>query len=73
MNVTEEFIFGQHMKNINVKYEEFSREIKSMQTPDTFTFAYATDIHYIRNHHFFLRDITKLKKWLNFQNILDWI
>ena len=70
MNVTEEFIFGQHMKNINVKYEEFSREIKSMQTPDTFTFAYATDIHYIRNHPFLFTGYYKVKEMVEFSKYI---
>ena len=45
MDTTEEYIFQQHLRNLNTKWEDFSNEIKSLQTPDTFSIIYATDIH----------------------------
>ena len=68
MNTTEEYIFEQHMKNLNTKWEDFSREIKDIQTPDTFSMLYATDIHYIRKYaklvpaYYKVKESAKLQK-----------
>ncbi len=66
MNTTEEYIFEQHMRNINTKWERFSQEIKQMQTADTFSILYATDIHYIRKYAKYLPAYYKVKEMVDF-------
>lgn len=43
------------MKSLNTKWEEFSKEIKDMQSPETFSILWATDIHYIRKYAKYIR------------------
>ena len=66
MNTTEEYIFHEHLKNLNTKWEDFSREIKDMQTPNTFSILYATDIHYIRKYAKYVPVYYKLKQMVEF-------
>jgi len=35
MNVVEEYMFNQHMKNIDDRFEDFSRECMGIQTPES--------------------------------------
>lgn len=72
MNTTEEYIFHEHLKNLNTRWEDFSREIKDLQTPDTFSILYATDIHYIRKYakyvpvYYKLKDMVEFSKYAGF-------
>ena len=50
MNTIEQCIFENHMKSLNTKWEEFSKEIKDMQSLETFSILWATDVHYIRKY-----------------------
>lgn len=66
MNTTEEYIFQQHLRNLNTKWEDFSNEIKSLQTPETFSIIYATDIHYIRKYAKYVPAYYKVKEMVEF-------
>ena len=66
LNTNEEFIFGQHLQNLNTKWEDFSREIKDMQTKDTFSILYAADIHYIRMYAKYVPAYYKVKEMVEF-------
>ena len=66
MNTTEQYIFEQHMKNVNTKWENFSREIQDLQTPDTFSMLYATDVHYIRNYALYVPAYYKVREMVEF-------
>ncbi|MCR4719985.1 MAG: metallophosphoesterase [Firmicutes bacterium] len=66
MNTAEEYIFEQHLKNLNTKWEDFSREIKDIQTPDTFSILYAADIHYIRKYAMLVPAYYKVKEMVEF-------
>lgn len=66
MNTLEEHIFEYHLKNLNTKWEEFSGEIKDMQTVDTFSILYATDVHYIRKYAKYLPVYYKIKDMVEF-------
>lgn len=66
MNTTEEYIFREHIKNLNTKWEDFSREIKDIQTPDTFSILYASDIHYIRKYATYVPAYYKVKEMVDF-------
>lgn len=54
------------MKNLDIKWEDFSREIKDMQTPETFSILYATDVHYIRKYAKYVPAYYKLKEMVEF-------
>lgn len=70
MNTTEQFIFEQHMKNLDTRWEDFAREIMSLQTPDTFSILYATDVHYIRKYaisaaaYYKVREMTEFSEYI---------
>lgn len=66
MNVIEEYIFQQHLGNLNTKWEKFSKEVKSLQTPETFSILYATDIHYIRKYANYIPSYYKVKEMVEF-------
>ena len=66
MNTTENYIFNQHLKNINTKWEDFSREVKEIQTPETFSILYATDIHYIRKYAMYIPAYYKIGEMVEF-------
>ena len=39
-----------HGDRINKEFESFAKEIMNLQTADTFTMLFATDVHYIRKY-----------------------
>ncbi|MBO5060547.1 MAG: metallophosphoesterase [Clostridia bacterium] len=66
MNSAEKYIFDMHMRNLNTKWEDFSREIVSLQTENTFSIIYATDVHYIRKYALNVAAYEKLKEMVDF-------
>lgn len=66
MNTTENYMIESHLKNINTKWDDFSKEIKDMQNSDTFSILFATDIHYIRHYAFYLPAYYKIKEMIEF-------
>lgn len=70
MNYMEQYIFAEHEKNINKEYESFSKEIMSMQSPDTFTILFATDVHYIRKYALYVPSYYKLKEMIEFSGYI---
>lgn len=66
MNLLEQCIFEQHKENIDTKWEDFSKEIMSIQTPGCFSILYATDVHYIRKYAMYLPAYYKVKEMVDF-------
>ena len=66
MNLLEQYAFDMHMKNINTKYEDFAKEIMSLQSPDSFSILYATDVHYIRKYVYYVPAYYKVKEMTEF-------
>lgn len=66
MNPLEQYAFDMHMKNINTKYEEFAKEITALQSPETFSMLYATDVHYIRKYAYYVPSYYKVKEMTEF-------
>lgn len=66
MNTIEQCIFEKHMKNLNTKWEEFSKEIKDMQSPETFSILWATDVHYIRKYAKYIPAYYKIEDMVDF-------
>lgn len=66
MTGLEEYAFASHMKNLNTKYENFAREILSIQTPGSFNILYATDVHYIRKYALYVPAYYKVKEMTEF-------
>lgn len=54
------------MKNLNTKWEEFSKEIKDMQSPETFSILWATDVHYIRKYAKYIPAYYKIEDMVEF-------
>ena len=70
MNATEEFIFTQHMKNIDVTFEDFTRECMELTTPESLSIIYATDIHYIRKYALYSPAYYKLREMVDFSGVI---
>lgn len=70
MNYMEQYIFAEHDKNINKEFESFAKEIMSMQTADTFTMLFATDVHYIRKYALYVPSYYKLKEMVDFSGYI---
>lgn len=70
MNYMEQYIFAQHDKNINKKYEGFAKEIMALQNADIFTLLFATDVHYIRRYALYLPSYYKLKEMVEFSGYI---
>lgn len=66
MNAIEQFIFSETEKKLDLKWESFSKEIMALQSPDTFTMLYATDVHYIRKYAFNAVVYNKLQEMIAF-------
>lgn len=66
MNTAEMHIIDSHMKNLNTKWDEFSKKIIDAQKANTFSILYATDIHYIRKYAFYIPAYYKLKEMVEF-------
>ena len=54
------------MKSLNTKWEEFSKEIKDMQSPETFSILWATDVHYIRKYAKYIPAYYKIEDMVEF-------
>ena len=54
MNVVEEYMFNQHMKNIDDRFKDFSIECMSMQTSESLSIILCADIHYIRKYALYI-------------------
>lgn len=70
MNTTEQYIFNQHMKNIDVRFEDFARECMELQTPEALSIIYATDIHYIRKYALYTPSYYKLSEMIDFSGFI---
>ena len=70
MNVVEEYMFNQHMKNIDDRFEDFSRECMSMQTSESLSVILSTDIHYIRKYALYIPSYYKLKEMVDFSGYI---
>ena len=70
MNTTEQYIFNQHMKNIDVRFEDFARECMAMQTVDGLSVILATDLHYIRKYALYVGAYYKLKEMVDFSGFI---
>lgn len=66
MNSLEKYVFDKHMQDVEPKYEDFAREIMSLQTPGSFSILYATDTHYIRKYAFYMIAYDKVKEMTEF-------
>lgn len=70
MNYMEQYIFAEHDKNINKEFESFAKKIMSMQSADTFTMLFATDVHYIRRYALYVPSYYKLKEMVDFSGYI---
>lgn len=70
MNVVEEYMFNQHMKNIDDRFEDFSRECMSMQNSESLSIILSTDIHYIRKYALYIPSYYKLKEMVDFSGYI---
>ena len=70
MNVVEDFIFREHMKNIDDRFEDFSRECMEMQTPESFSIILSADVHYIRKYALYIQSYYKLKEMIDFSGYI---
>lgn len=70
MNYMEQYVFREHDKNINKEYESFAKEIMSLQSVDTFTLLFATDVHYIRRYALYVPSYYKLKEMVEFSGYI---
>lgn len=70
MNYMEQYIFKEHMKNINTDFEDFAKEIMALQNKDTFTLLFATDVHYIRKFALYIPTYYKLKEMVDFSGYI---
>ena len=66
MNSVEQYIFQQNMAQLDTHWEPFAKEIMALQTPDTFTCLYATDIHYIRKYAYYAVVYSRLQEMVAF-------
>lgn len=66
MNSVEQFVFEENGKRLDLKWEDFAKEIMALQSPDTFTMLYATDVHYIRKYAFYAIVYSKLLEMVQF-------
>lgn len=70
MNTTEQYIFNQHIKNIDVRFEDFTRECMELQTPEALSIIYATDMHYIRKYALHTPSYYKLAEMIDFSGFI---
>lgn len=70
MNTTEQFIFSQHMKNINTRWEDFARENMAIQSPESLSIIYGTDLHYIRKYAYYTPSYYKLCEMVEFSGYI---
>ncbi len=70
MNTTEQYIFNQHMKNLDTRFEDFSRECMEIQTPEGLSIIFATDIHYIRKYALYVPSYYKLSEMVDFSGFI---
>ena len=70
MNTTEQYIFNQHMKNLDVRFEDFTRETMNIQTPDCLSVILATDVHYIRKYALYTPAYYKLNEMVDFSGFI---
>lgn len=66
MNTSEQYVFSQHMRNIDVRFESFAEECMELQSPEALSIIFATDIHYIQKYAKFVPSYYKLKEMVDF-------
>ena len=66
MNILEKHVFEEHLKHIHPEWTDFAYKITSLQSSDTFTVLYATDVHYIRKYARYVPSYYQVEEMVKF-------
>lgn len=65
-----QFITNKHYEKTQDKYQEFASALIPLQTPDTLSILFATDVHYIRRFVWYMPAYYKIKEMAEFSECM---